>query len=865
MRRAKPQQRKRGVSRKLEYPPNQTRQGKAQRIRKWKLARSSGWYDEDMCKYTCVGILVSSVCCTLCFLAYFWWSAKHAPNNSFGGVFRTKKGHDSIADVYAKSFKKEFASLKSVLLEIEKNEAKKEVWHGEALPQLIRFHTTPIETRSVPITKVSMSDLESHKCKSNEFYYMKNTDLPGMDISPGTGPNGAKTETEAECCIKCTETKNCEAFTWVVDGHQCWLKSGANKVMLGKKNLVSAISMKSYNLNVREQVMYEAARKNINSKTYSNELFWPKVDIINEYSGKRRRICTPGKDALAFLSSSDLKNPNIAVDNEAEERRAKRAFDRYKIIFCGSQNLNVANKTGEADSNLHSVETIQKLAFHRNSISVYEKAPPGANRNGLNAESYSITMNQKSDTIVITAPTTVGFLRGIERVSQFCADGYCNVTNVHIIDRPQYIHRGLLLDVGRRYIPISTLYMILDGMSAMLMNKLHWHLTDWVAVRWESKAFPELNAGKRFYKKQEIQDLVEYAFDRGIDVYPELDVPGHAHCFAGNNKVSRSKNGVEGGIGTFQFCDTKKFELFNDPNGKTLSGCKTLIRELRDLFPKSNLIHIGGDETEDKGSCNKQNFGALTKSLQKEVLESSGAFPVKPIVWNEVVNILKAGIDGTIVQAWSKEVNFTELLIGGHQIIFSQYEKMYLDFTSTSCSMLDVTSGKRCLWLDIGKDMPSQFNHDLLLGGEATMWTDEYCPHSKCVGHAETWGGKVGWLFKKKEDFKFTQNFLTMIFPRLNAAAGSFWNYDSKVSIEMFLRRYYNSYYHVRNRIKHVATIKHKHDLSNQTDPASSAETAKTKDTSWYNICPITDCDGCTMTHRCGITWKEYFKQFGLV
>ena len=109
------------------------------------------------------------------------------------------------------------------------------------------------------------------------------------------------------------------------------------------------------------------------------------------------------------------------------------------------------------------------------------------------------------DSIIITAPSTLGFLHGIERVSQFCADGYCNVTNAHIIDRPQYVHRGLLLDVGRRYIPISTMYMILDGMSAMHMNRLHWHLTDWVAVRWESKAFPELNSNKRFYKSKKFK------------------------------------------------------------------------------------------------------------------------------------------------------------------------------------------------------------------------------------------------------------------------------------------------------------------------------------------------------------------------
>ena len=151
MRRAKSQQQKVGASKKkLLYTANQPQRGKARRTRKWKLVRSSAWYDEDVCKYTCIGIVTSSVCCTLCFLVYFWWSNKHTLKNSFGEVFRTKKLQSSIADNYAESFKKEFASLKHVLLEIEKQEAKKEVWHGDDLPQLFRLHTTPIETRQSP-------------------------------------------------------------------------------------------------------------------------------------------------------------------------------------------------------------------------------------------------------------------------------------------------------------------------------------------------------------------------------------------------------------------------------------------------------------------------------------------------------------------------------------------------------------------------------------------------------------------------------------------------------------------------------------------------------------------------------------------
>ena len=81
--------------------------------------------------------------------------------------------------------------------------------------------------------------------------------------------------------------------------------------------------------------------------------------------------------------------------------------------------------------------------------------------------------------------------------------------------------------------------------------------------------------------------------------------------------------------------------------------------------------------------------------------------------------------------------------------------------------------------------MPSQYGHDLLLGGEATMWTDEYCPHSKCVGHAETWGGKVGWLFEKKKTSSLPKLSYNDISP-IKSAAGSFWIMTAQLAPKCF-------------------------------------------------------------------------------
>ena len=879
---------------KLNYNKTNNSYRRRQHINSYSSA--STWYDATVCKYTCISFLIFSACCSICIIG-ITFSLSNG-RNTISSLFYQKKSNSykKYDNKYTKAVEKEFKNLKTTLLEIEKKEANKLMWNGPALPKLVRLRkTTTIESRTIPITKVPISTLTEKNCKSTKFYFLKDTDMPGMDVNNGLTKNGVKVDTAEKCCELCTKEKDCEAFTWITDGHDCWLKRSVDKVTLGKKNLISGMTVNSYNLNVKDQKLYEEALNKVATKPYKGgELFWPKIDQIHVYNGKPRQICDRKYNnlrnlVLVVMKNNDLGKGSYEDITSNDDDLIRRAFKRHKILLCSNNedighvhndevavpHLDLHNKSSGVDPavktnhEVYGTRIIDKIVFDKNVVTHYEKNDGNQEKSTKrkNVESYSIKMTGSSTAITITAPTAIGFLHGLQRISQFCASGVCNVTDVNIVDRPQYVHRGLLLDVGRRYIPIPALYMILDGMAALHMNTFHWHLTDWAAVRFETHLYPELNTKKRFYGKDDITNVVKYALDRGISVYPELDVPGHANCFVpangadNNNNKDKSTNNAKN---TFQFCDKRKFELFNDPEGKTVSGIKKLLKELGTLFPDTKYIHIGGDETEDKGKCNKKNFAELTKTLQKEIFNVHNK---KPIVWNEVVNVLKAGVDQTIIQAWSKTVNFTELLVRNHPIIFSQYEKMYLDFTSTSCNLRDVASGKECLWVNISYAVEDPMKQHLILGGEATMWTDEYCPHSKCVGQGESWGSHVDWLFEEKEDLHFSQNFLSIIFPRLNAVAGSFWNFDKNINTEMFLRRYYNSYYHVNNRIKYVAPSAHATIAESNANSGGGIENPNIdkRYSSIYNICPINNCDGCTMTHRCGKTWKEYFKQFGAV
>ena len=118
------------------------------------------------------------------------------------------------------------------------------------------------------------------------------------------------------------------------------------------------------------------------------------------------------------------------------------------------------------------------------SVAVTEAVPLQLGAN----ESYSLNVNSTHATI--TAPTQWGALHGLESFFQLlliepweeCA--LCNKYVVKedvpfsIVDAPRVRWRGLMIDTGRHYLPVSLIKTTIDAMAAAKMNALHWHLTE---------------------------------------------------------------------------------------------------------------------------------------------------------------------------------------------------------------------------------------------------------------------------------------------------------------------------------------------------------------------------------------------------
>jgi hexosaminidase len=222
---------------------------------------------------------------------------------------------------------------------------------------------------------------------------------------------------------------------------------------------------------------------------------------------------------------------------------------------------------------------------------------PGPQRLG-NDESYSLVSSQSY--VRLDSPRPLGVLRGLETFLQLIqaappsvGQGFY-VPGLLIHDEPRFAWRGLSLDCSRHFISVSAIERTIDGMAAVKLNVLHWHLTDDEGFRIESKRYPRLQeygSDGLFYTQEEVKAVILHARNRGIRVVPEFDMPGHSMSwFPGYPELAdgpRPYKILREPIPATVVMDPTREETYEFIDG--------FIGEMALLFPDA-YFHIGGDE-----------------------------------------------------------------------------------------------------------------------------------------------------------------------------------------------------------------------------------------------------------------------------
>jgi hexosaminidase len=346
-------------------------------------------------------------------------------------------------------------------------------------------------------------------------------------------------------------------------------------------------------------------------------------------------------------------------------------------------------------------------------------------------EDESSILTVSADKVTLAAPTDVGIGWGFETLLQLLSadeQGYYFPCG-EVRDKPRFTWRGLLIDAGRHFMPVDVIKRNLDGMAAVKLNVLHWHLTEDQGFRVESRIFPrlhQLGSDGQYYTQDQIRDIIAYASDRGIRVMPEFDIPGHSTSWLVAFPELASSPGpfaIERHFGVFG-------GSFNPIDERVYRLLDRFLAEMASLFPDPYL-HIGGDEVEGKPwdanpaiqAYKKKNRipdnHALQAVFNKRLLKILQKHGKRMVGWDE---IFQPGLPTDIViHSWRGTKALVEAAQKGYQGLLSN--GYYIDL----CQPAEF----HYLNDPLPADSPlTEAQKKLVLGGEATMWAELVSPET---------------------------------------------------------------------------------------------------------------------------------------
>ena len=282
-------------------------------------------------------------------------------------------------------------------------------------------------------------------------------------------------------------------------------------------------------------------------------------------------------------------------------------------------------------------------------------------KTNLENDEYEIIIDKKSITIHHSDPG--GKVYAVITLIQLINFYKTKLPLGSIQDKPTLAWRGMHLDCVRQFYSIDEIKRLLDYMCFFKLNRFHWHLTDNEAWRVELKSYPNLtkagafrgynelippfygtgyNKSGGYYSRDQIQELINYAKQRNIEIMPELDLPAHSWTLlqvmpelrdSGSNILSED-------VGNYPN------NTINPAVEETSMFLKKILEELSEIF-SFNIIHVGVDERP------KESWEGSPKVIEYMKKNNIISFDeLQDDYMNNIINILKNS--NKLTAAWNE-------------------------------------------------------------------------------------------------------------------------------------------------------------------------------------------------------------------
>ena len=317
------------------------------------------------------------------------------------------------------------------------------------------------------------------------------------------------------------------------------------------------------------------------------------------------------------------------------------------------------------------------------------------------------------------------------------------------MEKAELSYRGFMLDSARHFIPVENVLKIVEAAAKCGLNRMHWHLCDDQGWRVEIRRYPKLTkiGAKRgkscfwgedeyennngYYTQKDVKRIVAFARGQGMEIVPEIEVPGHASAMlaAYPEFGCRRQDGDRITDHPYNYevitCAGVFPNLICAGREDSVGFLENILDEICDLFPGPE-VHIGGDEAVKMHwrrcpDCQRrmaENGLKDENELQRWLVLRMGAFlkarGKQTIVWNES---LDGGLlpDNFIVQHWwGNDKETAEFMAKGGKVICSDVSQYYISRPYFSLSAYKV-------WQHVTPRY-AEGNEDKLLGLECPVW-----------------------------------------------------------------------------------------------------------------------------------------------
>jgi len=373
-----------------------------------------------------------------------------------------------------------------------------------------------------------------------------------------------------------------------------------------------------------------------------------------------------------------------------------------------------------AASSGNPTETDANIVFY-----VDPTLPPGGYR--LRVDGEAATETEIPRHIGVKVADLAGAFNAVQTLQQLAGptsyrrsfltdDGEAWLPNCEIWDSPLLEWRGAMMDVARHFRTKADVLRFIDILAAHKLNRMQLHLTDDQGWRFEVDGFPLLTevggwrtetvVGDRrsgvydgrphggFYSRADLREIAAYGRARGVEVVPEIDLPGHS--IAAITAYPFLASDPDGEMGVRREWGISRNVL--DPSVKTLEFFKIVLNQIiEDMNPL--YLGLGGDEVPVTNWKKRPDIVAQAASLGYLLPDGTGDVTklspwfigqlaefvaergIRAVVWDDCLGPeLPAS---TIITVWHLGDVAAKAIAAGYDVVLAPFSDLYFDYVQS--------------------------------------------------------------------------------------------------------------------------------------------------------------------------------------